>query len=266
MKKTIQIISIITLLTFATSSICLGEACQDKLAVKAAIYRLRLEGTQAQDTLQSRIAANNPTSHEFIKDAPIMAYRITSDRFEDIPEAIRMHLGATDQTQYTPEYLAANLGSVLALQMDGDKPDFYIVGKSTFDEKYEVVPAGDVGVKNPKLLGKLQGVERIAALVDSGDEHLVGALKTVPVQMVKMSEIMYPVETEVTIESPWGEQTKPAGQDAYLVFDEGKDMYYMVNSDEAGNPLSYVPVATEGTGTVVAEEPIEEGVQAAEAA
>ncbi|MDR2191383.1 MAG: hypothetical protein LBO62_00680, partial [Endomicrobium sp.] len=40
----------------------------------------------------------------------------------------------------------------------------------------------------------------------------------------------------------WGEQTKPAGQDAYLTWDAGENMYYMVNADVNANglPISYI--------------------------
>ena len=205
-------------------------------------------GLQTQEMMRQRISEGTPR-HGFIKDAPILGWQITSISFDDIPYIIRRHLGEVDRTKYTEEYLATNMGSILALQMNGDKPDFYIIGKDTFDKKYKVVPAGEVAVKNKKVFTKLQGVEGMAELISSGNEHLVGALKTIPVQMVRMSEIGYPVESEVTIQSPWGEQTKPAGQDAYLVFDDSQNQYYMVNTDKGGNPLSYVPASSPVMGS-----------------
>ena len=72
--------------------------------------------------------------------------------------------------------------------------------------------------------------------------------------MISMAELGYDVAEKVTIESPWGKQDKPAGQDAYLVFDEGKDQYYMVNIDaETGYPIKYVPAAE--TSAEEVEEP-----------
>ncbi|MFH1505476.1 MAG: phosphotransferase, partial [archaeon] len=67
----------------------------------------QLEGKEpeSQENLRSRITYHVPQEHGFVKDAPIMAYRITSDRFEDIPEEIRRHIGAVDRTKYTQEYL-----------------------------------------------------------------------------------------------------------------------------------------------------------------
>ncbi|MFA5143447.1 MAG: hypothetical protein WC522_04685 [Candidatus Omnitrophota bacterium] len=218
------------------------------LTVRDTAMQMPVAGVQSQDTLKMMIAASSPASYGFVKDAPILGYRITSDRFEDLPEQIRSRIGAVDQTKYTPEYLRANMGSIIALQVKDDgTADFYIVGKDTFDKKYKLVAASEVGTKNKKLFGKVTAIEGMKALVESGNANIVGALKTVPVQMTKMSEIGYATGAEAVIQSPWGEQTKPAGQDAYLVFDEGQDMYYMVNSDTNGLPISYVPLTVRDT-------------------
>ena len=79
---------------------------------------------QSQAELQSRIDANHPGKTGFVKDCPILGWSIKTNQFEDIPEAIRVHLGEVDQTKYTEEYLAENIGSIVALQMNGDEPDF----------------------------------------------------------------------------------------------------------------------------------------------
>lgn len=197
---------------------------------------------QTQDDMKSRIAASNPGSYSFIKDAPILGYRISGSRFEDIPAEIRKHMGDVDKTKYTEEYLEANIGSIIALQMkDKTMPDFYIIGKDTFVKKYKIVSVKEFESKNAKLRGRLSNIEGMDGLINSGDYNIVGALKTVPVKMIKMSEIGYAIEDEVTIQSPWGEQTKPAGRNAYLVFNKGKNQYYMVNSEKTGNPINYTP-------------------------
>lgn len=196
-------------------------------------------GVQSQAEIKGRVDSKQPKSRQFIKDAPILGYRIGSERFEDLPESIRKHIGAVDQTKYTPEYLRQNIGSIIALQMKGAEPDFYVIGKDTYGSKYKAVPASDVGVKNAKLMKGLLGVDGVSELVKS-DPNVVGALKTVPVDMLRMSELGFPVDRESTIQSPWDEQTKPAGKDAYLVWDTDKSQYYMVNVDESGLPLSYI--------------------------
>lgn len=192
---------------------------------------------QSKDFVINLIESINPTRITFIKDAPTLAYKITSSRFEDIPQIIKQHLGDVDQTQYTSDYLEKNIGSVFALQMNGDKPDFYVIGKATYDTKYKLSTLEQVQNKNKKYFDKVS--LEIGSL--AGDNNTVAILKMAPVDMIKMSDIGYKKEDRITIESPWGEQTKPANQDAYLVFDAGKNMYYMVNTDANGLPISYVP-------------------------
>src|SRR5258708_2930949 len=194
---------------------------------------------QTQANLKGKIDSQSPKTHPFVKDAPILGYRITSDKFEDLPGPIQKQLGLVDQTAYQPDYLKDKVGSIVVLQMNGAKPDFYPIGPDSF-QKYRVVSVSDVDSKNPKLMKSIKGVEGIDALINSNDPNLIGALKTVPVQMVRMSEIGYPVAQDVTIQAPWGEQTKPAGKDAYLVWDAGQNQYYMVNTDDNGLPISYV--------------------------
>jgi hypothetical protein len=181
-----------------------------------------------------------PPKHIFIKDQPILTWQITSS-FADIPAEIRAFLGSVDNTVYTEEYLEKNIGSAIALQIS-DKPDFYIIGKATFDSKYTIVPFDDVLSKNGKYVGKLKSAG-LASLIDGRSSGLRVALKVAPVEMVKMSQLGLPVTDEIVIESPWGEQSKPAGRDAYLPFDASNNKYYMVNTGDDGLPLGYIPAA-----------------------
>lgn len=195
-------------------------------------------GIQSKQHLIALAESKNPEQILFIKDAPVLAYRITSNRFEDIPSAIARHLGGADQTKYNSDYLAQNIGSVFALQMNGDKPDFYVIGKTTFEAKYTSVPTDRVVAKDGKYLGKLS--QHIPELLNTNDKNLIAVLKMASVAMIRMSDLGYSIDAKVTIESPWGEQTKPSGADAFLVFDESKQQFYMVNADVNGLPLSYV--------------------------
>ena len=47
--------------------------------------------------------------------------------------------------------------------------------------------------------------------------NLVSVIKNVTVQMIRMSDIGYDIEDEIIIKSSWGQQTKPAGQESYLI-------------------------------------------------
>lgn len=196
---------------------------------------------QTQKIIKRRVKRYGPRSLTFIKDVPILGYEILIDQINDFPDIIRNALGAVDDTGYTDEYLSKNRGSIVALQMKGDSPDFYIIGKETYDSKYSPVDISEVQNKNSKLMKKLFAISGFKNLFQREQDKFRGALKTVQVEMIKMSEIGYCIDKIVTIQSPWGKQTKPSGQDAYLVFDEGKDMYYMVNSDSSGLPINYVP-------------------------
>lgn len=197
---------------------------------------------QTQNDMRSRVASANPKQYRFIKDAPVLAFRL-SGSVTDIPATIANKLGVVDQTGYTQEFLdlVANGGAIM-LQMNGDTPDFYPVKREVFEQNYKIVSVADVRTKNSKLMGQISGVEGMKDITEAGNANLVGALRTRPTNMIKMSEVGYPVEAEVQIEAPWGgTQTKPAGQDAYLVLEADKNQYYMVNTDANANPISYVP-------------------------
>lgn len=195
---------------------------------------------QTQSDIIARVTEAAPVEQMFIKDQPILGWRLESDDLTELPEVIRSNLGSVDDTGYDASYLSENLGSIVALQMTGDGPDFYIIGLQTFTDSYEIVALAEVAEKNGRLVDRLEMVPELATMFAENDPKLVGALKTVQVAMITMSDIGFDVTEEVTIEAPWGEQTKPAGQDAYLVYDTGEEQYYMVNAGADENPLSYV--------------------------
>src|SRR5258708_12926884 len=98
--------------------------------------------------------------------------------------------------------------------MNGATPDFYPIGHDSL-AKYRVVSASDVQAKNAKLVKGLNSVEGMDALLQSNDPNLIGALKTVPVEMTRMSDIGYSVDEELTIEPPRALQTKPTVNNSY---------------------------------------------------
>ncbi|WP_170419166.1 hypothetical protein [Ruegeria atlantica] len=196
---------------------------------------------QTQAMIAERVSQHNPTAEAYIKDRPILGWQLTSDDFDAIPETIRENLGSVDGTSYDQAYLTENTGSIIALQFRKDGPDFYIIGKSTFDEAYELVPLDDVAAKNARLIERLEMAPAVKAMFEDKTPGMVGALKTTPVEMLRVSHLGYATNEALTIQAPWGEQTKPEGADAFLVWDSGENQYYMVNSDDNGLPSSYVP-------------------------
>ncbi|WP_299950243.1 hypothetical protein [uncultured Ruegeria sp.] len=196
---------------------------------------------QDQQMLASRVAEHSPQKETYIKDRPILGWNLTSDKLEDIPAPIRDELGSVDATGYDTEYLAKNIGSIVALQMRKDGTDFYIIGKETFDNKYEVVALDEVAEKNSRLVERLEMAPEVQAMFNQRAAGMVGALKTTPVEMIRVSELGYELDKELIIQAPWGTQTKPENRDAFLVWDSGENQYYMVNEGSDGNPSSYIP-------------------------
>lgn len=196
---------------------------------------------QQQPVLAQRIEAQAPARDAYVKDLPILGWTISSPKLADIPAPIRDVLGAADSTTYDEAYLAENLGTIIALQMNKTGPDFYVIGKETYESLYQPVALDEVAAKNTRLMDRLSMAPDVKALFDARDPALTGALKVVPVEMIPMSRIGYDTAEEVTIQAPWGTQTKPAGQDAFLVWDTGENQYYMVNQDQSGLPMSYIP-------------------------
>lgn len=195
---------------------------------------------QTQKDISNRIAAADPTPETFVKDRPILGWRLDARTMADLPAFIRDRMGSVDATGYDASYIAKNRGSIVALQMTGDGPDFYIVGKSAYRNDYVEVPLSQVSAKNETLVERLASIPELQRRFSAGDPNLVGAVKTEPVEMIAMSDVGYDVDQEVTIDSPWGRQTKPAGREAFLVHDSDKDQHYMINADEDGLPIGYV--------------------------
>ncbi|MES3038861.1 MAG: hypothetical protein V4736_13210 [Bdellovibrionota bacterium] len=188
-------------------------------------------------TLKQLVAAKNPVQKLFVKDAPFYAYKITSNKFEDIPEPIRKVLGSVDKTKYNSKYLQENMGSVISLQMKGDAPDFYPVGLSSFTEKYKVSTVAQMTTKNNDYLSKVS--QHIGSIAQSKDPNLMVIVGTKKVPMVRLSEIM-DIKEELAIESAWGIQVKPANLDAFISLDPDGN-YYLINIDGRGLPINYAP-------------------------
>ena len=196
-----------------------------------------LSNVQSQRTLQAKLKTNTKI-YRFIKNAPVFAYSITSSVMEDIPCTIRGYIGDVDKANYDTDYLLNSVGGVVILQMNGASPDFYIIQKVSFESKYMIVDAKDVPIRSETMYNNLIKIDGMPAIL-ADNKNVIAALKTAPVEMAKLSDIGYPITEAITIQSPWGLQTKPAGNDAYLIFDAGVSMHYMVNSAMDGNPICY---------------------------
>lgn len=86
-------------------------------AVSAPLAASAQDDVQSQAELTARVEKSAPTLELYIKDRPILGWKITGDKLADLPEAIRGPLGSVDSTSYDDAYIAKNVGSVDALQM-----------------------------------------------------------------------------------------------------------------------------------------------------
>ena len=193
-----------------------------------------------QQEIAERIREKNPTRHTFVKPKPMIGYRITSDRPEDIPRVIWDRMGETDKAKYTQEYLSKHIGDVVALQLKTNgSPDFYVAGG--FSKKYREISLEEVKSADATLLPSLFEIEGLEDIITDGS-NIVGASRMYPTEMIKMSDLGYSIDEEVTIYRTKAEQwqTKLAGRDAYLAFNSEHGEYYMVNIDEqTGMPIGY---------------------------
>lgn len=195
----------------------------------------------SQKELQTRIAERGPAVLKFVKEKPIVGWKLTSSRFEDIPAEIRKHLGDVDDTKYSEAYLSENKDAIIALQMDGEKPDFYIIKKAAYETQYEEVDVTETLQKHATLAAWVRAQPQLAMKFSVESGAIVGVRKTAVVEMMKLSALGFATDKPMTIQSPWGTQTKPAGQDGYLAVDATSGEYYLVNQGSSGHPLNYVP-------------------------
>lgn len=146
---------------------------------------------------------------ETFSKPPIVGFEIRpGDTLSNLPAEIKDHLGKIDKTKYTDEYFKSNEGSVIALQFKNDgSPDFYMIGKETYETKYVPSTMDEFAKQNP---AQHQGVLTLTSAKDSDRIRVIK--KPGETVMVKMSEAGYPLDKEVKMQSPWGDtQTKPAG-------------------------------------------------------
>lgn len=165
-----------------------------------------------------------------------MGFRINSSKFEDLPDSVRRILGEKDKTKYTEEYLGKNIGGMIGLQVVDGKSDFYVIEKQKYERDYQHVGVDQISAETTSYL-KNAG---IADVLGGSNPNIFALKKMGIVEMILMSELGYPIDQAVVIETPWGDtQTKPAGQDAYLTYDAGNKKYYMVNATAKGLPAAY---------------------------
>lgn len=246
-RRARKLILALTLLT-SISQAHAAEPCAADLSTPRQIVTAQELKKRIEIATIEILGTQAVTTRAYIKDVPVIGWKIASPRVMDLPAAIQAHLGRIDATSYGDD-ISQYVGSYIMLQStrrDGQLLyDFYPVGKNTFVSSYQEVPVTSVEQKNPKLVADLNADPAIAALIAGPNQHLSGLLKTTQVEMYRASDIGFSIDQPLEIESPWGTQTKPKGRDAFLVWEAKRSMYYMVNADDQGLPISYMPVSAQ---------------------
>ncbi len=159
------------------------------------------------------------------KKQKILGFKITDDikSVDDLPVEIASRLGAVDDVTYDAAWFAKNRGSYISLQTKADgSGDIYVISREALKQYDEVVgTTGALGTELAEQLG-IRG-------------QMVGLQKRGTTGMVKASEMGLPIDEAVTIKTPWGTQTKPAGIDAFIV--KNGDEIYMVNAEMINGKL-----------------------------
>jgi len=203
-------------------------------------------GVQSQEEIKSRIDMYQPKRVLYIKK-PTLFFMITSYDRKDIPEVIRNHIGEKSRTKYSPEQLRKRIrpGNFVALQFDGLEKDFYLLTRDEFRKQgYQIISAEQFNAS-----------EEIQTLLQDSKYQFISGKKKDSVPLIKMSDLGYSIEETIAIESPFGEQTKPSGQEAYLGYGAAPEQWYMVNEDQEGLPADYTKDAAmagrpQGLGTL----------------
>jgi hypothetical protein len=215
-----------------------------------------------QSELYLRALTLKPSGDEWVKPEPGLGYRIPKDP-SAIPDFIKDNVGTIDDiNRWQPEddkyanledFFKKNAGRIVSLQYANGKPDFYVIGRKVWDEKYQEIPSDEAINGNKKLVSNLSKVSGMEEFLDVRPIDLVGTRKFAPVMLVRMSQLGYSTQREITLPKPeWGanqSQTKPANKDAFIVFEASNGKAYMVNTEPTimpdgtivDRPIAYVP-------------------------
>jgi hypothetical protein len=202
-----------------------------------------------QPQLKALLANPDIKKAKFVKNVPIAVYPLDEASLSAMPSLLLAEIGALDQATYgdTETFLKANFGGVVALQVAFGKLDAYPIPPDQYVSNYKSVSLQEVLTKN---ISAAEGLSRILGDLNT-IPGICGVLKIVPTEMVLASDIGFKVEDLLTIEAPWGgEQTKAAGTEAYLV---ACDAPYLINLNETGLPVAYIPVVSSSISEMLAE-------------
>ena len=222
----------------------------------------RPEGIQVnQDILRAKVEEMKPPVGEYFK-RPYVVWKGLPGEFEEgkdlsaqesVP-AIMRKVGPADGTSYSSEQLNKSYrNGGLIIQPNGKGGiEIYPMTAKGIDMNTTLPSQQQALDLNPELSTLLENDPEMKSFLDGG--QAIGMMRSAPAQMIKMSDIGYPLEVEVVLPGKGAGQRKHAGEEAYLGIGknkEGKDVYWIINADTTGRPVNYmtsedVKAASEG--------------------
>jgi hypothetical protein len=159
-----------------------------------------------------------------------------------VPAALR-EMGPVDGTTYTSDQLNRTYqGGGIIIQPDGrGRLEAYPVSRKDIDRSTRLAPQ-DALKLNPKLLELIADYPELNELVHGG--QVTGMAKSVRTPMIRLADLGYSTDIEVVLPGKGTGQRKPAGKDGYLGIGTNKEgvvYYWIVNCDQNGMPVNYLP-------------------------
>lgn len=203
-----------------------------------------------QDTLKARVEEYQPPVKDYFKRPYVvwtgMPLEFTPDKDlteqESVPATLRK-LGPADGTTYSADELNKKYrkGGII-IQPDGKGGlEAYPVKAEGIEMNIKLPSEIEALNLNPELARMISESPELKMLIEGG--QVIGMVRSVPAQMIKLSDIGYSKNAEVVLPGKGTGQRKPAGEDAYLGVGKdqrGQEVYWIINCDKDGLPVNYL--------------------------
>ena len=204
----------------------------------------------------SQAEAGKEAKEMFFKQNPQYALYLHSGNFEDyepiVQEVVFKYVieGMESKEKFL-ESLAANVGSfvILSSKKDSNTPDFYIMDKAD-KVKYQGIGIDTMLERRPLETPRVMADWIIDGLTNTDEVFLnvMGVENVTPKTFYRASALGYPISSEITFQTPWGEVTKNAGDDIWLIVNEVGEPYVVtaenheVGSDNFQRPEGHISI------------------------
>lgn len=213
-------------------------------------YAVEKDGSNCPKNLipylsQEDMKALTAPKAKFLKTYEKQAIAVIKYKDADkLADSVKQHLGGVDNAKYKKPLSDDHWKKgAIAIQFDGDTPDFYPIDGGTYSEQYNKITKEILGKKNKALHDKLSD-----AILGDKTSNSWEYLQKKPVSMYQLSDLgkvackaTISKQDVIRIEEPWGTQDKKKGVHAFLVEETkgGEKSFYMVNGDGRDLPIAY---------------------------